>query len=297
MNVRDLARSSRGASAPGGPRRASATSARTPLTGREGATGPPGELLDHPVADVVPVPGVRRAGVAQPDHQPGPHGTVLAAVRRWRARAACSAAAAVSSASGSAASVGSMPASASASASSASIASALGALVMLTIRVSGSRLSVEPSGSWRSLAQDLGAGGQALDRDHDLLREVGGLGLDRDAVVVDHDQGVVGRLALDEDRDVDGDLLAAPDDDQVDVLDGVPQRIALHLLRQRELGRAVDVDGQQRVGGAQGQQGLVTRAARCGSGRCRGRTARPAPCGHGGSGGQRPCRTPYAIRR
>ena len=59
--------------------------------------------------------------------------------------------------------------------------------------------------------------------------------------------------------DVDGDLLAAADDDQVDVLDGVLDRVALDLLRQRELGRAVDLDGQQGVGGTQRQQGLVTR--------------------------------------
>ena len=92
-----------------------------PLAGANRATGPPGELVDDQEADVVPVPGVGRAGVAQPDHQPGPHGTVLAAAQALAGSGCgCSAASAVSSASGSSASVGSMPASASASASSAS---------------------------------------------------------------------------------------------------------------------------------------------------------------------------------
>ena len=39
---------------------------------------------------------------------------------------------------------------------------------------------------------------------------------------LDHDQGVRSGLALDVDGDIDGDLLAAADQDQVDVLDGVP---------------------------------------------------------------------------
>ena len=61
-------------------------------------------------------------------------------------------------------------------------------------------------------------------------------------------------------RNVDGHLLTAADDDEVDMLDGAPDRVALDLLRQRELLlAAADLDRQQGVHGAQGEEGLVAR--------------------------------------
>ena len=58
---------------------------------------------------------------------------------------------------------------------------------------------------------------------------------------------------------LDADLLAPADQDQVDVLDGVLDRVALDLLGQRQLRVAVDVDREQGVGRTQREQGLVTR--------------------------------------
>ena len=126
--------------------------------------------------------------------------------------------------------VGAMPASASASASSASAASADWASVTFTIRrlVAGERGA---SGQLQVSSENLGAGGKTLDRDDDLLRNVGGLGLDRDGGLVDDDERVRGGLALDVEADVDGDLLAAADEHEVDVLDGVLDRVTLNLLR------------------------------------------------------------------
>jgi len=69
------------------------------------------------------------------------------------------------------------------------------------------------------------------------LARVGGDGevpLDGDAVAVDHDQGLRGGFALDVQWHIDGDRLAEAHDHQVDVLDGVLQRVTLNLLRQRE---------------------------------------------------------------
>ena len=67
-----------------------------------------------------------------------------------------------------------------------------------------------------------------------------------------------GDLAGHGDRDVDGDLLAAPDQDQVDVLDGALDRVTLHGLGQGQLaaaGQAVEPD--QDVRGAQREQDVV----------------------------------------
>ena len=143
-----------------------------------------------------------------------------------------------------------MPASASASSSSASSSSALCASVMLTIRVSGSSSSVEPAGHDEVRGQDLGAGLQALDVDLDVLGDVRGLGLDLDGRGLDDDQGLGGGLADEVDRDVDGDLLALADDDEVDVLELALDRVDLDLLGQRQLGLAVDVELEQGVGAA-----------------------------------------------
>jgi hypothetical protein len=75
-----------------------------------------------------------------------------------------------------------------------------------------------------------------------------GLGLDRQGLVLGDEQPFGVDLALDDQRDVDGDLLALADDQQVDVLDEALDRVALDLLGQREPVLALDVDRQQRVG-------------------------------------------------
>ena len=113
----------------------------------------------------------------------------------------------------------SMPASASASSSSASRASS----ALLLGDVDDQRLRVDQqraSPRQREVGgQDLGAGLGALDRDLDVLGDVGGLGLDLHRGVLGDDQGLGGGLADEVDRDVDGDLLAEADGDEVDVLE------------------------------------------------------------------------------
>ena len=82
---------------------------------------------------------------------------------------------------------------------------------------------------------DLGAGLQALDRDLEAVRQVQRLGGDRRGVSCSCTTRVpVAASPISVHRDVDGDLLAALDDDQVDVLEGVLDRVTLDRLRQRE---------------------------------------------------------------
>src|SRR4029079_6982204 len=69
----------------------------------------------------------------------------------------------------------------------------------------------------------------ALDVHVDALRDVGGVGLDRDLYDLLVEQAVArGDLAGHPDRHLDRDLLAAADQDQVDVLEEAPDRVALH---------------------------------------------------------------------
>src|SRR5208337_2643055 len=89
----------------------------------------------------------------------------------------------------------------------------------------------------------------ALDVDVDALRDVRRLGLHRDLheLLVEHPVAR-GDLADDPDRHLDGDLLTPPDQDQVHVLDDVPDRIALHGLRQGDLTAVLEsLDAQQHV--------------------------------------------------
>ena len=62
-------------------------------------------------------------------------------------------------------------------------------------------------------------------------------------------------VALDDDVDLDGHLLAAAHDDQVDVLDVAADRVDLQRLGQRERFRAVDVEGEHGVGAGVAQHG------------------------------------------
>ena len=105
--------------------------------------------------------------------------------------------------------------------------------------------------------EDLGAGGEALDRDGDALGDVGGEHLELEAGVVGGDDGLGGGVALEVHVDVDDDLLAALHDDQVDVLDDRLDRVALHVLGQGELLLAVEDDGEQGVALLQREHRLV----------------------------------------
>ena len=64
------------------------------------------------------------------------------------------------------------------------------------------------------------------------------------------DDGLGSGLALEVDPDLDGDLLALADDDEVDVLDDRLDRVALDVLREREVLLAVDDEGEEGVGRA-----------------------------------------------
>ena len=110
------------------------------------------------------------------------------------------------------------------------------------------------------------------------------------------DQGVRRGIALDVHADIDRDLLAAADDDQVDVLDVTADRVPLHVLDQGELLVAVDQDLQQGVLRLQGQHRRVAREAHVHGVECRGRTSRRGRGRPGGRGEPRPCRTRCAAR-
>ena len=58
-------------------------------------------------------------------------------------------------------------------------------------------------------------------------------------------------------RDVDLDLLALLHHEQVDVLDDLVHRVLLHVLDERELALALDVELEHRVGAADEQADLV----------------------------------------
>jgi hypothetical protein len=103
---------------------------------------------------------------------------------------------------------------------------------MLTTSASASVTRVAPSGQLDGAGEDLGAGLEALDRDGERLGDVRGLDLELEGVAVRGDDGLRGGLALDVDGDVDGDLLALADDDEVDVLDDRLDRVALDVLGQ-----------------------------------------------------------------
>ncbi len=67
------------------------------------------------------------------------------------------------------------------------------------------------------------------------------------------------QLADKVDGHVNGDLLARADGQQVDVLDDLLDRVALDVLDQGQVLFAVDVQGQQGVGDADGQGGGLGR--------------------------------------
>src|SRR5690606_37207156 len=88
---------------------------------------------------------------------------------------------------------------------------------------------------------------QALDRDLDDLGDPGGR--DRDGQRHERElvDGAGGGLADDVDRDLDGDLLASASDDEVDVLDGAADRVALDVLGEGHLVAVLDLEGDDGV--------------------------------------------------
>ena len=99
----------------------------------------------------------------------------------------------------------------------------------------------------------------ALDRHDQLLGDRLHVGLDLHGVAVLGHHGAGDRLALDDDVDLDGHLLAAANDEQVGVLDVAPDRMDLERLGQRQLLLAVDVEREDGVGaGVAEHRGEVT---------------------------------------
>ena len=121
---------------------------------------------------------------------------------------------------------------------------------MLTTRVSGSVSSVVPEGSVSEPARNwVPASAPSMSTSKDSGMWVAS------ASTWTVEFSVTTRVSRDgladeEHRDVDGDLLAAADRDQVDVLEHAPDRVDLDLLGQGQLGLALDLELEQRVGAA-----------------------------------------------
>ena len=146
-------------------------------------------------------------------------------------------------------------ASAASPAPSPSRSSAVGAATTLTTSVSGSDDQRDACGQRDRAGGELRADLGALDRNGEVVGNRLDVGLDRDGVGVLGDQRAVDGLALDDDVDLDGHLLAAAHDEQVGVLDVAADRVDLERLGQRELLLAVDVEGEHRVGAGVAQHG------------------------------------------
>ena len=231
----------------------------------------------HHEAGVVPGAGVAGPGVAEPDHQPG---FVHAQNTQTTPRSALGRA--------------SSSASASAGSSSTSVGGRGQHVDDDGLRVGHQR---DAGGQRDRAGQDLGALREALDRDLEGRRDVGGLGLDREAGEHVLEQAAGGDLAGGEHRDVHGDLLAAAHEQQVDVLEGAAHRVLLHGLRDGQLALAAEVQVQQDVRGLEREEQGVLRQGEVddlllvpvehGRGSCR----------RGAAGEPRPCRSSRAPRR
>src|SRR5699024_5888769 len=107
--------------------------------------------------------------------------------------------------------------------------------------------------------EDLEAVLGALDVDLDLLGHVQRVDQEGQGLQVDEGRRRGDRLAGEDHRDLDLDLLALADDDQVEVGQGALQREALDLLDEREvLGAVREGQLEQRVGVTGRQSGVVT---------------------------------------
>ena len=231
----------------------------------EARTGPLGQQGGHHVPDVVPVARVLRPRVAQAGDDPAFSGQP-ACSSSLRRSPASPVSASASGASG-----------APSAASSSSGSSAACCAMTASTSVSGSTCRVTPAGSLRSPGVHRLAELHALDVDVDALRDVRRVGFHRDLhqqLIEDH--LARGDLAGHPDRHLDRDLLTAPDQDQVHVLEEAPDRVPLHRLGQGKLAAALEAfQEQQHVRRLQREhQGVPGQAQVAGVG--------PVPVQHGG---------------
>ena len=103
------------------------------------------------------------------------------------------------------------------------------------------------------------AGGTAFDGDLDELGQLGRIGLDGDGRLFLRDHGAGSGFSDDVDRNVDLDLLAALDDDEVEVLDVTTDGLDLDVTRNGEdvLRTVGAFDLEQCVGVLESQHGGV----------------------------------------
>jgi hypothetical protein len=99
---------------------------------------------------------------------------------------------------------------------------------------------------------------ETVDVDLDTVGDVGRLGLDgqRGEVLVDATATL--DVTDQDDLQLDRDLLALTDEEQVDVVDRQLERVTLDGLRQRQLLAAIDLDRQQGVGTVLDRVGELT---------------------------------------
>ena len=132
---------------------------------------------------------------------------------------------------------------------------------MLTISVSGSSSSVEPDGSFRSEAW-IWVPTSAPSMSTSTYSGMWVASASSWTVAFSVTTSVSRAASpFEVDGDLDGDLLAAADGDEVDVLEVAVDRVDLDLLGQRQLGLALDVELEQRVRAAvlEGHHRVVAR--------------------------------------
>ena len=137
---------------------------------------------------------------------------------------------------------------------------------------------------------------EILDRDLDVLRNVGRLGGNGQRHELLVEEAVGDQVAGNDQRDVDGDLLAAANQDQVDVLDGATDGVALDGLREREFVAAFETLERSTLADLSARLSSWPEGSR-GAAACRGHRGQQAPCAHGVRGERHPCRTLNAPRR
>src|SRR6185312_6120415 len=107
--------------------------------------------------------------------------------------------------------------------------------------------------------EDVGAGLGTLDAHLDALRNVRGGDLEQETLGVELRGGTRRGLADEVHRDLDLNLLALAHDDEVEVLDDLAHRVLLHILDERQLRLALDVELKHLVRLADDERDLVTR--------------------------------------
>ena len=228
--------------------------------GLEAAAGPGGQFVEDHLSDVVAVVAVLGSRVAKAYDQPGVgHGSVLLRSRSAAGRGdGGGRAGAETTAAGPRKGPGRRRIRRNYSAAGAS-ACFFGGLGDVDDEGLGVGQEDGALGQDQVRSVDVLAGGTAFDADLDGGRQVGCLGLEGDDRQFLVEDVAGGKFAGEVDGDVNGDLLARADGQEVEVLDDLLDRIALDVLDQGEVLFAVDVQGQQGVGDADGQGGGLGR--------------------------------------